>query len=431
MPAAAITSASPSLAQVMPIAPASISRCAICGTLMPLVCGRQLMPCCRQVPAMRAMFSSSASRSTSSAGVSSARLSALQVLRKIKTCIRVHGRSVLMSAHLFVGARDASAPRGGSTRWRRRSRDSRAAPRSRRRTGPRSSGCRAGDTRRRPRDHRGCCAGAAGRSAPARGPTSPRCRRSNSPGSPAARRRAALSAAAVAKMSRLAKAMCCTPAPKNSDRNFEDCVRDRLRAIQDDAQAAVVGLDHLAAHHAARIDDVLLGDFLQIEQRGVEQQPAQHLLVAHRLRDVIDRGQARAVACRNRNRVEIDLPELAERRHVRRRNSTRLPPRPRTAGMSSSPGPTAWRNGRSSSRCARSSVAVASLTRSAIAHTAVPCVMLKECAKPSVSVLTTRLMSPCCQRATFFVLCWPVWRKPSPPAASRSRARSSRRWRTR
>jgi hypothetical protein len=43
-PAAAITSASPSLAQVNPMAPASVSLRAICGTLMPLVCGRQLMP---------------------------------------------------------------------------------------------------------------------------------------------------------------------------------------------------------------------------------------------------------------------------------------------------------------------------------------------------------------------------------------------------
>ena len=43
-PYAAITSASPSLAQVMPAAPPSTSMRAICGTLIPLVCGRQLIP---------------------------------------------------------------------------------------------------------------------------------------------------------------------------------------------------------------------------------------------------------------------------------------------------------------------------------------------------------------------------------------------------
>ena len=42
MPAAAMTSASPSFAHVTPIAPAAISLCASAGTFWPLVCGRQL-----------------------------------------------------------------------------------------------------------------------------------------------------------------------------------------------------------------------------------------------------------------------------------------------------------------------------------------------------------------------------------------------------
>ena len=44
----------------------------------------------------------------------------------------------------------------------------------------------------------------------------------------------------------------------------------------------------------------------------------------------------------------------------------------------------------------------ASSTRSARAQTEVPCVMLKECAKPSLSAFTTMLMSPCRQRVTAF-----------------------------
>src|SRR5262245_44626537 len=76
IPAAAMTSASPSFAQVMPIAPAASSRWASAGTFWPFVCGRQLTPASRQAVAMRAMFSSRMSRSTTSAGVSSVRLCA-------------------------------------------------------------------------------------------------------------------------------------------------------------------------------------------------------------------------------------------------------------------------------------------------------------------------------------------------------------------
>ena len=48
MPAPAITSASPSLAQVTPSAPAAMARCAISGTFMPLVWGRQATPAARK-----------------------------------------------------------------------------------------------------------------------------------------------------------------------------------------------------------------------------------------------------------------------------------------------------------------------------------------------------------------------------------------------
>src|SRR5262245_8295421 len=76
IPAAVMTSASPSFAQVIPIAPAASSRWAIAGTFWPFVWGRQLTPALRQAVAMRAIFWSRMSRSTTSAGVSSVRLCA-------------------------------------------------------------------------------------------------------------------------------------------------------------------------------------------------------------------------------------------------------------------------------------------------------------------------------------------------------------------
>ena len=48
MPAAAITSASPSFAHVMPIAPAAICICAISGVLCAFECGRHATPFSRQ-----------------------------------------------------------------------------------------------------------------------------------------------------------------------------------------------------------------------------------------------------------------------------------------------------------------------------------------------------------------------------------------------
>ena len=74
MPAAAITSASPTFAQVIPIAPAAICICAISGVLCAFECGRHATPCARHVATIRAMLASITSRSTNSAGVSSADL---------------------------------------------------------------------------------------------------------------------------------------------------------------------------------------------------------------------------------------------------------------------------------------------------------------------------------------------------------------------
>ncbi len=71
MPAAASTSASPSLAQVTPKAPASRSRRASAGVLIALVWGRHPTPASlTMIRRIVAMLRASLSRSTSKAGVS-------------------------------------------------------------------------------------------------------------------------------------------------------------------------------------------------------------------------------------------------------------------------------------------------------------------------------------------------------------------------
>ena len=70
MPAAASTSASPSLAQVMPMAPAASCIWASMGDLCVLACGRRRTGLSRKKSAMRLMLASTASMSRHSAGVS-------------------------------------------------------------------------------------------------------------------------------------------------------------------------------------------------------------------------------------------------------------------------------------------------------------------------------------------------------------------------
>ena len=65
----AITSASPSLAQATPSAPAAICRRAISGQRWVLACGRRFLPAVRTWAAMRARLRSKRSRSSRSAGV--------------------------------------------------------------------------------------------------------------------------------------------------------------------------------------------------------------------------------------------------------------------------------------------------------------------------------------------------------------------------
>ena len=70
MPAAANTSASPSFAQVMPMAPAASCIRASVGHLCVLACGRRRTGLSRKASAIRLMLASTASISRHSAGVS-------------------------------------------------------------------------------------------------------------------------------------------------------------------------------------------------------------------------------------------------------------------------------------------------------------------------------------------------------------------------
>ena len=83
-----------------------------------------------------------------------------------------------------------------------------------------------------------------------------------------------------------------------------------LGAVQGDAQAAAVILDHLAAHQAGRIDDIHHRRLMGGEDGGIEQDPGQHLLVVHGLRHMVDGHQAGIAGLPGiADRLEIDLPQ--------------------------------------------------------------------------------------------------------------------------
>ncbi len=92
MPFAAMTSASPSLAQATPMAPASTCRCAIAGHLCDFECGRHPAPRDLTSAAMVAILDSSASRSINTAGVSSSSIG-----RPIRVVSMVLARSLKQS----------------------------------------------------------------------------------------------------------------------------------------------------------------------------------------------------------------------------------------------------------------------------------------------------------------------------------------------
>ncbi len=112
------------------------------------------------------------------------------------------------------------------------------------------------------------------------------------------------------------------PAPRERARAREDVVRterdvvhagaregrDRargrgvgaLRDVERQAQRAVGARDRAAAHHAVGVIELERRLRCQTQHRAVEQDPALELAVRQRLRDVVDRDQARVRLCRFR-----------------------------------------------------------------------------------------------------------------------------------
>src|SRR3546814_1126891 len=61
-----------------------------------------------------------------------------------------------------------------------------------------------------------------------------------------------------------------------------------LRAVERQPQIAVLALHHLAAHKAGGIHYIHHRQFAGAEDGRVEEQPGEHLLVVHGLRDMVD-----------------------------------------------------------------------------------------------------------------------------------------------
>jgi len=101
--------------------------------------------------------------------------------------------------------------------------------------------------------------------------------------------------------------MCWTPEPKNSEMK-----RAAMCASRDDPLITMrrlsPGIDQrLALHQPARIGDLHLRQALEVENAGIEQKPRQHLVIRHRLRDMIDM-RSRLAAAGFFQRVEIGVP---------------------------------------------------------------------------------------------------------------------------
>ncbi len=108
------------------------------------------------------------------------------------------------------------------------------------------------------------------------------CRGMGSVASPSSFRRCA-----VAKISVVASAMCCTPAPAKPCKKRAESVWLARRAVERDAQPALGRLDRLTLDQSQGIRHLHGGRLRKLEERRVVEQPRQHLLVVHRLRDVI------------------------------------------------------------------------------------------------------------------------------------------------
>ena len=116
-------------------------------------------------------------------------------------------------------------------------------------------------------------------------------------------------------MSRLAKARCWTAEPNELGDEVAGEGPGVLGAVERQAQGAVGVLDRLAADHARGVDDVDGRRLREAEDRGVEERPGQHLVVGHRLGEVVD-GEEAGVGDRDVvvGGNELGLPDPCERR---------------------------------------------------------------------------------------------------------------------
>ena len=112
----------------------------------------------------------------------------------------------------------------------------------------------------------------------------------------------------MAKISSVAKAICCTPEPNSSVRKREDCVRWLCEALRMMRMLPSGRLDDLTLHQSAGIGDVLHRDLLEVQQRRVKQQPGEHFLVVHGLRDMVDGRKSRCIGAVVPGLLELDVP---------------------------------------------------------------------------------------------------------------------------
>src|SRR3546814_10599879 len=77
-------------------------------------------------------------------------------------------------------------------------------------------------------------------------------------------------------------------------------------------EAAVIALDDRATHQTGGVHHIDHGQFAGAEDRGVEQQPSEHLLIVHGLRHMVDGEQPRVDSESRRFRLELDVPDLGQ-----------------------------------------------------------------------------------------------------------------------
>ena len=86
----------------------------------------------------------------------------------------------------------------------------------------------------------------------------------------------------------------------------------RLRPVQGDPGAAVPRLDRLTADKAIGVDDIDHRRSMHVKDGRVEQRPAQHLIIAHRLGDVIHAAQSGVPIGSLAGFAKLDGPDVAQ-----------------------------------------------------------------------------------------------------------------------